>query len=257
MTADPAAKAFFSTLAPGDHCAGTVSAVERAGLKVALDDFPSHPLGEVWSGDLPLGRRSPDYEVGERVTAQVMAVHPGRNLVRLSLAATAHAELWAFLAGFAFGDMLIGTIASIEPFGVFVALDQGPAHPLFPGVGFITLPELSWVRGTPLAETVQVGQQVRAMFLQFDTYNGEARLSLRGLHPDPFQLWAETVAVGRRLSGSVTEVVDVIGAFVRVADGVVGLVHEPGTALKPGDQVTVTLAEVDRERRRVLLALAD
>ncbi|MFI9103170.1 hypothetical protein ACIGXA_21875 [Streptomyces fildesensis] len=44
-----------------------------------------------------------------------------------------------------------GTLA-----GVFVALDDGPDHPVFPGVGFITIPELSW-RHSPQA-TGRAGQ---------------------------------------------------------------------------------------------------
>ena len=53
-------------------------------------------------------------------------------------------ELWAFLELLHYGDILSGTVTAIERFGVFVALDDGPDHPVFPGVGFITIPELSW-----------------------------------------------------------------------------------------------------------------
>ncbi|MEU3604490.1 S1 RNA-binding domain-containing protein [Streptomyces sp. NPDC035033] len=53
-------------------------------------------------------------------------------------------ELRAFLGTLRPGDILSGTVAAIERFGVFVALDDGPAHPLFPGVGFVAVPELSW-----------------------------------------------------------------------------------------------------------------
>ncbi|WP_075737796.1 hypothetical protein [Streptomyces acidiscabies] len=63
-------------------------------------------------------------------------------------------ELNAFLESLTPGQHLTGRIASIEPFGVFVTLDDGPAHPTFPGVGFITHPDLSWHRfdslSTPL-----------------------------------------------------------------------------------------------------------
>lgn len=52
-------------------------------------------------------------------------------------------ELNAFLESLTPGQHLTGLIASIEPFGVFVTLDDGPAHPTFPGVGFITYPDLS------------------------------------------------------------------------------------------------------------------
>lgn len=55
-------------------------------------------------------------------------------------------ELNAFLESLTPGQHLTGRIASIESYGVFVALDDGPRHPPFPGVGFITHPELSWYR---------------------------------------------------------------------------------------------------------------
>ncbi|MGW1376991.1 hypothetical protein ACWD6P_22365, partial [Streptomyces sp. NPDC002446] len=54
-----------------------------------------------------------------------------------------HPELWAFLESLQRGERLAGAVAAIERFGVFVALDDGPDHPVFPGVGFITMPELS------------------------------------------------------------------------------------------------------------------
>src|SRR5918911_3363333 len=88
-------------------------------------------------------------------------------------------ELWTFLESLHCGEILSGTITAIERFGVFVALDDGPAHPVFPGVGFITLPELSWHRFDAASDVVHVGQRVTGEFLQFDTWNLEARLSLR------------------------------------------------------------------------------
>ncbi len=96
-------------------------------------------------------------------------------------------ELWAFLESLHRGDIVSGTVATIERFGVFVSLDDGPAHPLFPGVGFIVIPELSWRYIEAPADVVQVGQRVSCEFLQFDTYNAEARLSLKALEPDPLQ----------------------------------------------------------------------
>jgi hypothetical protein len=98
-------------------------------------------------------------------------------------------------------------VAAIEPFGVFVALDEGPAHPLFPGVGFITYPELDWQRFDEASVIVQVGQRVTCGFLQFDTRNLEARLSLRAMQPDPFQEFADSVAVGQELRGGVIKLV--------------------------------------------------
>ncbi|MFF9168704.1 MULTISPECIES: S1 RNA-binding domain-containing protein [unclassified Streptomyces] len=58
-------------------------------------------------------------------------------------------ELWTFLESLPCGELLSGTVTAIERFGVFVALDDGPDHPVFPGVGFISVPELSWRRKQP------------------------------------------------------------------------------------------------------------
>jgi small subunit ribosomal protein S1 len=96
---------------------------------------------------------------------------------------------------------LSGTVTAIETFGVFVALDEGPAHPLFAGVGFITYPELTWLSFNEASDVVQVGQRVTCEFLQFDTWTMEARLSLRAMQPDPFQDFADRVEVGQELRG--------------------------------------------------------
>ncbi|MFF6916604.1 S1 RNA-binding domain-containing protein [Streptomyces sp. NPDC012466] len=172
-------------------------------------------------------------------------------------------ELWAFLESLHYGDILSGTVTAIERFGVFVALDDGPDHPVFPGVGFITIPELSWRRIETAFDVVQVGQRVSAEFLQFDTWNLEARLSLRATQPDPFQTFADRTTVGQKLHGRVTKLVP-FGVFVQVTDGIEGLVHlreltstpleSPSDVVQAGDEVTVVVTEIDRERRRLVLS---
>ncbi|MFJ1768363.1 S1 RNA-binding domain-containing protein [Amycolatopsis sp. NPDC088138] len=166
-----------------------------------------------------------------------------------------HPELWAFLAALRSGEVLSGTVAAIERFGVFVALDEGPRHPVFPGVGFVTYPELSWRRFEAATEIVQAGQRVSGEFLQFDTWNLEARMSLRAIQADPFPAFAEVTTVGSELRGVVTAL-SPIGTFVEVADGIEGLVP-PRTPAEPqpeaGAEVTVVVTGIDRERRRLTL----
>ncbi|MFI0937243.1 S1 RNA-binding domain-containing protein [Streptomyces sp. NPDC021020] len=177
--------------------------------------------------------------------------------------ASEHPELWAFLASLTPGERMSGTVAAIESFGVFVALDDGPAHPLFPGVGFITHPELAWHHFDEASDVVQVGQRVTCEFLQFDTWNLEARLSLRAMRPDPFQEFADRVEVGQTLHGEVTKLVP-FGAFVRLTGGIEGLVHrqhltsgpaeEVSDVVRVGEEMAVVVTEIDRSRRRLSLA---
>ncbi|MFD6953025.1 MULTISPECIES: S1 RNA-binding domain-containing protein [unclassified Nocardiopsis] len=123
---------------------------------------------------------------------------------------------------------------------------------------------MSWRRFDEVSDIVRVGQRVSCEFLGFDTSNGEARLSLKAMQPDPFQLFADSVREGRVFHGRVTKLVP-FGVFVEVADGVEGLVHlrelteapvkAPEEVARVGEALSVAVIEVDRERRRLALSL--
>ncbi|MFI6576285.1 S1 RNA-binding domain-containing protein [Nocardiopsis sp. NPDC050513] len=161
------------------------------------------------------------------------------------------------------GEVLSGVVAGVQRFGVFVALDDGPPHPVLPGVGFVRIPELSWETFTDPTEIAEVGQPVSGAFLQASLHNGEAVLSLKALVPDPFQDFADAVREGATVSGPVTKLVP-FGAFVRVADGVEGLiplgelarepVDAPERAIREGERVTAVVTRVERDRRRLHLS---
>jgi ribosomal protein S1 len=262
---DDRAQEFLAGLRVGDVCNGTATEVTQShGMAVTLDGFPARALGTV--GPLDLSWRqfpAAPVERGQRITAEVTAVDLDEGLVRLSMAASENPELWAFLKPLRRGEILTGTIAAIERFGVFVELDGGPEHPVFPGVGFITYPELSWRRFEAASDVVRVGQRVSCEFLQFDTWNGEARLSLRTTQPDPFVAFAERVTVGQTLWGPVTKMIP-FGVFVELGDGVEGLVHlrelswepveAPEDVVQVGEQITVVVTEIDRQRRKLSLS---
>ncbi|MFD6826788.1 S1 RNA-binding domain-containing protein [Streptomyces sp. NPDC060085] len=69
--------------------------------------------------------------------------------------------------------------------------------------------------------------------------------------------------MGQQLHGQVTKLVP-FGVFVQVADGIEGLIHlrelastpveSPSDVVQSGDEVTVVVAEIDRERRRLVLS---
>ncbi|MFE3942367.1 S1 RNA-binding domain-containing protein [Streptomyces sp. NPDC059118] len=259
-----ASREFLTALQVGDVCGGSVAEASRQGWSVFLDGFAARPLGYLGPWDLSW-RQFPAAPVraGQRITAEVTAIELDQAQARLSMTATENRELWAFLSSLRTGDVLSGRIASIQRFGVFVALDSGPDHPVFPGVGFITIPGLSWRHFEDASDIVQVGQRVSCEFLQFDTTNGEARLSLRATQPDPFQTFADSTTVGQTLRGRVTKLIP-FGAFVQVTDDIEGLVHlrelagtpieAPEEVVQVDDEVVVVVTEIDRERRRLALS---
>jgi ribosomal protein S1 len=254
----------LSTVRVGDVVSGTITEVGPCGAVVRLDGRLGLVSANIGPLDVSWRRWSDEaVQVGQRVTAEVIAVDREQARIGLSLAATENPGLWAFLKALRPGEMLSGVVADVQRFGVFVALDDGPPHPVYPGVGFITIPELSWRRFDAVSEVVEIGQRVICSVLCFDTTNGEARLSLRSLEPDPFQELADTAYEGQALCGTVTKIVP-FGAFVSVADGVEGLVHldeltsipaeTPDQVLRVGDRIEVTIIGLDRDRRRLLLS---
>ena len=89
-------------------------------------------------------------------------------------------------------------------------------------------------------------------------------LSLKATQEDPWQVFARTHAIGQVAPGKVTKLVP-FGAFVRVADGIEGLVHISELSGKHvelaeqvvsvGEEVFVKVIDIDLERRRISLSL--
>jgi small subunit ribosomal protein S1 len=87
---------------------------------------------------------------------------------------------------------------------------------------------------------------------------------LKATQEDPWQVFARTHAIGQYIPGKVTKIVP-FGAFVRVADGIEGLVHISELSSKHVDHadqvvsvnqdVFVKLIDIDLERRRISLSL--
>ncbi|MFJ5099088.1 S1 RNA-binding domain-containing protein [Streptomyces sp. NPDC088557] len=257
-------RGFLAAMRVGDLREGTVAEVTRHGVAVTLDGFAARPLGFVGSLNLSwAGSARASARVGERITARVIGVDLDQERVWLATTATESPELWAFLDSLRAGDLLSGRIVSIERFGVLVALDEGPSHPVLPGVGLIALPDLSWRRFEAATDVVRVGEHVTCAFLSFDTTNGEARLSLRATRPDPFQTFADNASVGDEMRGRVTGLVP-FGVFVQVGDGTEGLIEDrngtgtsgraPGASVRIGDEIAVVITGIDRERRRLFLS---
>src|SRR5437763_1245730 len=89
-------------------------------------------------------------------------------------------------------------------------------------------------------------------------------LSLKATQEDPWQAFARTHAIGQVVPGRVTKLVP-FGAFVRVAEGIEGLVHIseladrhveiPEQVVNVGDEIYVKVIDIDLERRRISLSL--
>ena len=240
----------------GENVEGEVIEVVKGGLilDIGLRGFLPASLVEM--------RRVRDLApyIGREIEAKIIELDKNRNNVVLSrrawLEQTQSEVRTNFLHTLQKGQVRSGVVSSIVNFGAFV--DLGGVD------GLVHVSELSWKHIDHPSEVVEVGQEVTVEVLDVDMDRERVSLSLKATQEDPWQAFARTHAIGQVVPGKVTKLVPFC-AFVRVEDGIEGLVHIselaqrhvelPDQVVKVGEEVFVKVIDIDLERRRISLSL--
>ena len=235
---------------------GTVIEVVKGGLilDIGLRGFLPASLVEM--------RRVRDLApyIGQQIEAKIIELDKNRNNVVLSrrayLEETQSAVRSDFLHQLEKGQVRKGVVSSIVNFGAFV--DLGGVD------GLVHVSELSWKHIDHPSEVVTVGDEVTVEVLDVDLDRERVSLSLKATQEDPWRVFARTHAVGQIVPGKVTKLVP-FGAFVRVEEGIEGLVHiselaqrhveVPDPVVGVGQEVMVKVIDIDLDRRRISLSL--
>jgi len=154
------------------------------------------------------------------------------------------------------GDILDGRVTAITPFGIFVntAGLEGLVH----------LSELSWDKVTDVGKLYEVGQEVKVMVLEIKEGGRRIAFSVKRLIDDPWKQRIKKYKVGDVVNGVVEGVVE-YGAFVRIDDGINGLIHiselsdklvrNPGDIVQVGQKVKVMILSISETERHLSLSL--
>jgi small subunit ribosomal protein S1 len=198
--------------------------------------------------------------VGQELECKIIELDRNRNNVVLSrrafLEESQSEGRKTFLQSLQKGERRKGTVSSIVNFGAFV--DLGGVD------GLVHVSELSWKHVDHPSEVVAVGQEVEVEVLDVDLERERVSLSLKATQEDPWKEFERKYRAGEIITGQVTKLVP-FGAFVRVAQGIEGLVHiselsnthveSPESVVNVGDQVQVKVIDVDVSRRRISLSM--
>src|SRR5918995_1901237 len=235
---------------------GTVIEVVKGGLilDIGLRGFLPASLVEM--------RRVRDLQpyVGQTLEAKIIELDKNRNNVVLSrrawLEQTPSEVRTEVLNKLQKGQVRKGVVSSIVNFGAFV--DLGGVD------GLVHVSELSWKHIDHPSEVVEVGDEVTVEVLDVDMERERVSLSLKATQEDPWQHFARTHQIGQIVPGKVTKLVP-FGSFVRVEEGIEGLVHIselaerhveiPEQVVQVNDDVMVKIIDIDLERRRISLSL--
>ena len=238
-----------------------VTAFNRGGLLVKLNSLTgfvpsSHLIGLTYTSDnrqLSLGVR-----VGRLIRVRIIELDRMRNRLILSERVAQEDERPPdVLSQLRPNDWCTGTVSNLCHFGAFVDLGGGVE-------GLIHISELSWGRVGHPSEVLQLGQPISVFVMDVDKDQRRVGLSLKRMTPDPWTSVEQHYQIGQVVQGVVTNVVS-FGAFVRLEEGLEGLIHiselaegsflHPRNVVQENTSVTARVIHIDPASRRLALSL--
>ena len=223
-------------------------------------DFPRRPQNEQpRDAAQEIAEKLQPY-IGRKLRLKILEVNRKANRLILSEKVALYEERREkrdeLFSSLQVGQKVTGNVRSIAPFGIFI--DLGGID------GLVHKSELSWNKVNNPESGYKVGEEVEAEVIDINHERGRISLSIRRLQPDP---WESTVAdfkVGDVIDGTVTKLVN-FGAFVRVREGLEGLIHiselshqrvaHPGDVVHEGQVLKLKIISLDSERHRLGLSL--
>ena len=199
--------------------------------------------------------------VGKEVKCKILKIDvEGRNVVvsrRKLIEEERRSSKEKVLAEIEVGQLRKGVVKNIADFGVFV--DLGGVD------GLLHISDLSWGRISHPSEVVQLDQEIESVVIGVDKENERISLGLKQKTSSPWENVEERYPIGARVKGKVVNVMN-YGAFIRLEDGVEGLVHisemswtkrltHPCEMLNLGDEIEVVVLSVNKQKQEISLGL--
>jgi len=155
------------------------------------------------------------------------------------------------------GDVRKGVVKNIADFGAFV--DLGGID------GLLHITDMSWGRISHPSDMVKIDDHIEVKVLHIDRDREKIALGLKQLTPSPWDSVIDKYPVAAKVRGEVVNVMT-YGAFVKLEDGIEGLVHisemswtrrinHPTELVQIGDEVDVVVLGINREKQEISLGM--
>jgi small subunit ribosomal protein S1 len=156
------------------------------------------------------------------------------------------------------GTKVSGTIRNITNFGVFVGLEEGID-------GLVHVSDISWTEQIKHpSEKFKKGDTIEALVLKIDKENEKFSLGIKQMEANPWEEILKKYPVGEEATGEITKVAE-FGAFVRLEDGIEGLIYsselsserveKPEDVVQEGQTVTALITKVDPVEQKISLSI--
>lgn len=196
--------------------------------------------------------------VGDKVEIAVLNIDVDAKRISLGMKQLQPNPWDLVMENYPVGSIIEGKIKNITDFGVFIGIEEGID-------GLIHVSDLSWTeRIKHPSEKYAKGETTQAVVLKIDRENERFSLGIKQLEPDPWQVAIEKYPVTTAVEGKITNVTD-FGVFVKIAEGIEGLVHvseiskekidTPIGMYKVGDMLTAKVINVSAKDRKIGLSI--
>lgn len=151
------------------------------------------------------------------------------------------------------GDVITGTIAKIEKFGLFIRFKYNQ--------GLLRLNQYSHTFTSDISNLVKVGDKLEVKVLSKE--NGKLVLSRKALLDTPYEAYCKTITVGQTVKGKVVNKLP-FGLLIELAPYVKGLLHQSEYSHNPndnynsyvviGDEVECAVLSFDASEEKISLS---
>jgi len=247
----------MKTVKEGEVVTGTVTRKIKGGLLVDIGVNVFLPASQV---DIRRPHDIGDY-IGRAVQCEVLKIDEARRNIVVSrrslIESQRQQDREQLLRELEEGQLRSGVVKNIAEFGAFV--DLGGID------GLLHITDMSWGRIGHPSEMVSIDQEIEVVILHIDREKEKIALGLKQKHPSPWEGVADKYPVGDKVKGSVVNVMS-YGAFVKLEEGIEGLVHisemswtkrvtHPSELVSIGDEIEVVVLGINKEKQEISLGV--
>ena len=241
-----------------EEMTGYITGKVKGGYITMVDSLPCFmPASQI---DLrPLKKIDHLFNTPIKVVATRIDKNRGNVCVsrRAVLEKSKNAEISEALKNIKEGDVVEDAIVkATTDWGIFLDINGIDA--------LLHVSDLSHGRVKKPVDLVSIGQKMKVKVTKIDKQTNRVSASVKALTEDPYQNIDKKYIVGSTYNGVVTKIMD-YGCFVRIEDGVEGLIHsseldwtnkniKPSKILSVGQKIKFIILTIDKETKRISLS---
>jgi small subunit ribosomal protein S1 len=247
----------METVHENDVVTGMVTRKIKGGLLVDIGVNVFLPASQV---DIRRPHDIGEY-IGKEIKCLVLKIDEARRNIVVSRRSLIEAERAQkkseLLKQLEVGQLRKGVVKNIADFGAFV--DLGGID------GLLHITDMSWGRINHPSEMVKIDDNIEVMILHIDYEKEKIALGLKQKSASPWEHVPAKYPVGSTVKGTVVNVMS-YGAFVKLEDGIEGLVHisemswtkrisHPSELVHIDQEVEVMVLDINQEKQEISLGM--